>query len=126
MLKPEYDDRSPYEIFSLLQNEFGALEIANVPHYEPEPELMVVPKTDTLTRARSREPVYDPISLESEGDYFLTPKPRKVLPTLIVNDPEVTDNVAHKHHHQMEEETGLGIVYQMPIRVMLSCYTLSS
>jgi hypothetical protein len=121
MLKPEYDDRSPYEIFSLLQNEFGALEIANVPRFEPEfepePELMVVPKTDTLTRARSREPVYDPISLESECDYFLTPKPRRVLPILTVNEAETADIVAHENHPQMGHDTFVGIVYQMLIRV---------
>ena len=89
-LKPEFEDKSPYEIFSLLQNEFGALEIANVPQFEPE--LMVVPKTDTLTRARSREPVYDPISLENESDYFLTPKQKQDPPIIEVTKPESIEN----------------------------------
>ena len=90
LLKPELEDKSPYEIFSLLQNEFGALEIANVPQFEPE--LLVVPKTDTLTRARSRDRVYDPISLEKEFDYFMTPKQKQDPPMIQVSEPESIEN----------------------------------
>ena len=75
-MKQEFDGLTGFEILSLLQNEFRAAEVEHRPEPEPElkPEFMVVPKTDTLTRARSRAAVYDPVSLESESDYFLTPK----------------------------------------------------
>ena len=77
-LKQEFDGLTGFEILSILQNELHSIEVDNFPQPEPEPEpepeLMVVPKTDTLTRARCRAPVYDPVSLESESDYFLTPK----------------------------------------------------
>ena len=99
LLKPEFEDRSPYEIFANLQNQFGALEIANVP--QPEPKLMVVPNSDTLTRARSREPVYDPISLEKEFDYFMSPKERQEAPTVQVTEAQDRfENFQEREHDE--------------------------
>ena len=107
-LKPEFEDRSPYDIFAKLQNEFGALEIANVP--QPEPKLMVVPNTDTLTRARSREPVYDPISLEKEFDYFLLPKEREKAPAL--NETHAQDCYESEKEREEAQVTNCGQVLQ--------------
>ena len=89
-----------FEIFSLL-NDSGIESAART-----DPELMVVPKTDTLTRARSRQPVYDPVSLENESDYFMTPKFREEAATPVADVPEQEYEVIAEDRPDEEEENG--------------------
>ena len=73
------EGKTGFEILCHLGNEQDAVDFGNVA-LSDQSELMVVPKADTLTRARSRQSVYDPVSLENESDYFLTPRIRETAP----------------------------------------------